>query len=146
MWTNLIITALGSGSLAGAISWVFSKRSRDNSFIPKLQETIKVLSDNYAETLKDAVITKRQNAELLMGQAEAELQMDKLKKMYEESKTEWASIKCQNHELIKQNNELLAGQSTLQKEIDSLRKENYKLSVKVNELNKLLKNPDICKK
>lgn len=67
----------------GAISWFASrfveKRKRNNDFISELQKTIDVLVTKYTETLKELVELKAQNAQLLMGQTQMDLQMKQLK-------------------------------------------------------------------
>lgn len=138
MWVELIITALSSGSLGGAITWLFSKGQRDNSFIPKLQSSIENLTDNYTRTLNRMVVMEGQNAELLIGQGKLELELMFAKKEAENTMQQLQMIKEQNVDLLKI-------QAVMQGEINILRKENSNLIKKVNELNRLLKDPEICK-
>lgn len=138
MWIELIITALSSGSLGGAVAWLFSKGQRDNSFIPKLQSSIENLTDNYTRTLNRMVVMEGQNAELLIGQGKLELELMFAKKEAENTMQQLQMIKEQNVDLLKI-------QAVMQGEINILRKENSNLIKKVNELNRLLKDPEICK-
>lgn len=87
-----IITILGSSSITGAITWLVSRRKRNNDFLSELQNSIELLSKNYTETLNELVIVKRQNAELLteVSQLREEVSM----------------LKQENAQLINKINEL----------------------------------------
>lgn len=80
MWLELLITGISSGSLAGVVTWIFSTRKRNNDFISDLQNSIHILSSNYAETLNKLVEVQRQNAELLVNQEQLKLDVEKLSK------------------------------------------------------------------
>lgn len=99
MWLELLITALGSGSLTGIITWLFSKRKRNNDFIAELQGSIDILSRNYTETLNRLVEVQRQNVELLTNQDTLTREVVKLNKEIEKLKNE-------NKSLIQKINEL----------------------------------------
>ena len=66
-----------------AISWLAArfveKRKRNNDFISELQKTFDVLVAKYTETLQELVALKGQNAQLLAGQVQMEIQMKQLK-------------------------------------------------------------------
>lgn len=80
MWPELLITAISSGGISGVITWMFSKKKRDNDFLSDLQNSINILTQNYTDTLNKLVEVQRQNAELLAGQATMQQEIDKLKK------------------------------------------------------------------
>lgn len=80
MWPELVLTALGSSSITGVVTWIFSKKKRDNDFLSDLQNSINILTQNYTGTLNKLVEVQRQNAELLAGQASMQQEIDKLKK------------------------------------------------------------------
>lgn len=80
MWPELVLTALGSSSITGVVTWLFSKKKRDNDFLSELQNSINILTQNYTDTLNKLVEVQRQNAELLAGQAVMQGEIDKLKR------------------------------------------------------------------
>lgn len=138
MLTQILITAISSGTFAGVVTWVFTKKERNNDFIPKLQNSINTLSSNYTSTLNRMVAMENKNAELLIGQSKLERQLDIAKQETSKTKQQLSFIEGQNSSLLKR-------QTAMQVEIDLLRKENSNLVKKVNELNRMLKNPDVCK-
>ena len=113
MWIEIISILFGSGGvLYGALTWLFSKRKRNNDFLAELQQSINNLSTSYTSTLERLVDVQKQNSQLLINQ----------------------------NTLEAQNKELMENQRVLKQEIEQLRDENKGLIKKLNELNKLLKN------
>lgn len=101
MWTDILITAIGSGSVTGLLTWLFSKRKRNNDFIAELQGSIDILSKNYTETLNRLVEVQRQNVELLTNQDALTREVEKLNKEIEKLKKENTSLICKINELNK---------------------------------------------
>lgn len=122
MWFELLITAIGSGSLSGIITWLFSKRKRNNDFLAELQGSIDILSKNYTETLNKLVEVQRLYAELKGS-------FDELTRNHGETLKQLGDVQQQNSELLK-------GQADMQSEITKLKNENGKLIRKINDLSK----------
>ena len=80
------ITAIGG--------WLFGKRKRKNDFISQLQSSIDLLTTKYTETLKELILIKGQNANLLIGQDEMAIEIQTLRK-------ENAALKLEVEELTK---------------------------------------------
>jgi len=80
MLLELFITALSSGSVASLLTWLFSKKRRDNDFLSALQNSINILTENYTITLNKLVEVQRQNAELIAGQLTMQSEINTLKK------------------------------------------------------------------
>ena len=74
------MTILGSGSFASAVTWLVSRRKRNNDFLGELQNSINVLSENYTKTLDELVTVKKQNAELLVQVSKLQSEVAELKK------------------------------------------------------------------
>ncbi len=62
--SQLLLYALPAGFLGSVISWIVSRRDRNNSFIQKLQGSIDLLSEKYTKALNDYVTLQEENAAL----------------------------------------------------------------------------------
>lgn len=74
----------GLPPITGAVGWfgnrLVGKKKRDNDFIADLQGTINKLVDEYTEALNSLTDLRKQNAELLAGQAKMQLEVAALRK------------------------------------------------------------------
>ncbi|MDV7395175.1 hypothetical protein RZS08_27560 [Arthrospira platensis SPKY1] len=120
MW-DLIFAVVTSGGLSSAITWIVSKRKRNNDFITDLQNSINLLSDNYTKTLDSLIVVKKQNNDLIILVTQLENELNKLKE--------------ENSSLIKKMNEFI---SQLEPEMAKLKEENSTLIKKMNELKRML--------
>jgi peptidoglycan hydrolase CwlO-like protein len=93
MW-DVIITAISTGSIGSLLTWLVSRRKRNNDFLGELQNSINVLTENYTKTLNELVTVKQQNAELLIQMSDLQHQVAKLKE-------ENAKLICKINELNK---------------------------------------------
>jgi archaellum component FlaC len=76
---ELLITAISSGSMGSLLTWMASRRQRNNDFIADLQNSIGLLTENYTKTLDELIVVKRQNTELLLLVNDLQGQIQKLK-------------------------------------------------------------------
>ncbi|MBS4057759.1 MAG: hypothetical protein KGZ82_10625 [Bacteroidales bacterium] len=76
---DTIITILGSGSVASAVTWLVSRRKRNNDFLSELQNSINLLTENYTRTLNELIEVKAQNANLMSRVNELQIEVQQLK-------------------------------------------------------------------
>jgi predicted nuclease with TOPRIM domain len=115
---DYIIAILGSSGLASALTWLVSKRKRNNDFLNDLQGSINTLADSYTRTLAELVNVKHQNANLLQ-------------KLHE--------LQHEVQNLQEDNAKLLSKIQELQHEVKTLKTENAGLLKKIIELKTLIK-------
>jgi chromosome segregation ATPase len=134
MGFDLLITAITSGSLTGIVTWLFSRKKRNNDFLSELQNSIEILSKNYTTTLNRLVDIQSQNAQLLDAQSSMRIQIANLEK---ENCILLEKLQRTIKELDlvkKQNVELITGQAAMHDQIESLKRENNSLIEKINGL------------
>ena len=62
------------------VTWIVSRRVRNNNTLNDLQKTIDMLVDKNNELIKEITELRQENAELKAGQAELKMQIESLKK------------------------------------------------------------------
>lgn len=137
MW-ELIFAVVTSGGLSSALTWIVSKRKRNNDFITDLQNSINLLSDNYTKTLDELIVVKKQNNDLMIQVSKIEVikkQNNDLIILVSQLENELAKLKEENSSLIKKMNEFI---SQLEPEMAKLKEENSTLIKKMNELKRML--------
>lgn len=76
--TQILTWALPSGFLSSLLTWIVSRRRRDNDFLAALQRSIDLLSEKYTGTLDENVRLQADNARLLANQKIMEEKIDSL--------------------------------------------------------------------
>ncbi|MDE5731032.1 MAG: hypothetical protein K2H81_05905 [Alistipes sp.] len=76
--TQLLTWALPSGFLSSLITWIVSRRRRNNDFLAALQRSIDLLSEKYTGTLNENIRLQADNARLLANQKIMEEKIDSL--------------------------------------------------------------------
>lgn len=66
--------------IASAVTWIVSRRKRNNDFLSQLQSSIDLLTTKYTDTLKELIEVKEQNAKLLQSQGELTIQVENFRK------------------------------------------------------------------
>ena len=64
--------------ITGVVSWLAARRSRNNSMLQALQDSIKSLAKKNAELIEEIVELRSENAELKIESAEVKHAMSKL--------------------------------------------------------------------
>lgn len=68
--TDLLTYALPSGFLAGAVTWLVSRRKRRNDMLADMQRSIDLLCEKYNDVLQENVTLRREKADWLVAQQE----------------------------------------------------------------------------
>ena len=76
--TDLLTYALPSGFLAGAVTWLVSRRKRRNDMLADMQRSIDLLCEKYNDVLQENVTLRREKADWLVAQQELLRKIDKL--------------------------------------------------------------------
>ena len=76
--TDLLTYALPSGFLAGAVTWLISRRKRRNDMLADMQRSIDLLCEKYNDVLQENVTLRREKADWLVAQQELLRKIDKL--------------------------------------------------------------------
>ena len=74
------IATLALSPITGVVTWIVSRRVRNNNTLNDLQKTIDTLVDKNNELIKEITELRQENAELKAGQAELKMQIESLKK------------------------------------------------------------------
>ncbi len=76
---EIILAIIGSGGLFSGLTYLLSRRNRNNDFLGQLQKSINELSLNYTNTLNELVTVKKQNANMLVEIAKLQREVSDLK-------------------------------------------------------------------
>lgn len=77
---QILAWALPSGFLSSVVTWLVTRRQRNNDFLASLQKSIDLLTEKYTETLNENVRLQADNAHLLANQKVMEEKIDALNK------------------------------------------------------------------
>lgn len=77
---QILTWALPSGFLSSVVTWLVTRRQRNNDFLASLQKSIDLLTEKYTETLNENVRLQADNAHLLANQKVMEEKIDALNK------------------------------------------------------------------
>jgi len=77
---QILMWALPSGFLSSVVTWLVTRRQRNNDFLASLQQSIDLLTEKYTETLNENVRLQADNAHLLANQKVMEEKIDALNK------------------------------------------------------------------
>lgn len=77
---QILVWALPSGFLSSVVTWLVTRRQRNNDFLASLQKSIDLLTEKYTETLNENVRLQADNAHLLANQKVMEEKIDALNK------------------------------------------------------------------
>ena len=77
---QILMWALPSGFLSSVVTWLVTRRQRNNDFLASLQKSIDLLTEKYTETLNENVRLQADNAHLLANQKVMEEKIDALNK------------------------------------------------------------------
>ena len=77
---QILMWALPSGFLSSVVTWLVTRRQRNNDFLVSLQKSIDLLSEKYTATLNENVRLQADNAHLLANQKVMEEKIDALNK------------------------------------------------------------------
>jgi len=77
---QILMWALPGGFLSSVVTWLVTRRQRNNSFLASLQESIDLLTEKYTKTLDENVRLQADNAHLLANQKVMEEKIDALNK------------------------------------------------------------------
>lgn len=72
--------ALPSGFMSSVVTWLVTRRQRNNDFLVSLQKSIDLLTEKYTATLNENVRLQADNAHLLANQKVMEEKIDALNK------------------------------------------------------------------
>jgi polyhydroxyalkanoate synthesis regulator phasin len=75
---QIVMWALPSGFVSSVVTWMVTRRQRNNDFIARLQDSINLLTEKYTETLNENVQLKSDNARMLAAQTVMEEKIDSL--------------------------------------------------------------------
>lgn len=73
---QILTWALPSGFLSSVVTWLVTRRQRNNDFLASLQKSIDLLTEKYTETLNENVRLQADNAHLLANQKVMEEKID----------------------------------------------------------------------
>lgn len=117
---ELLLAIVSTGGISSVITWVVTRRNRDNSFLSDLQNSINILSDNYTRTLNELTDMKLSNANL-------DSEIGILANKYTKTLAELVEVKRINVELIGEVQHLRI-------QLDTLGDENKKLLRRICDL------------
>lgn len=76
--TDLLLFGLPGGFFGSAVTWVISRRKRNNDFLTEMQRSIDLLSEKYNAVLQENITLRREKADWLVMQRELLLKVDHL--------------------------------------------------------------------
>lgn len=90
---DFLTFALPGGFLGAALSWMVSRRKRNNDFLAEMQHSIDLLSEKYNAVLQENVALRREKADWQVSQQELLIKVDRLTRKVEELRR---NLKLQN--------------------------------------------------
>ncbi len=104
---EILTFALPTGFLSSIVTWIVSRRKRNNDFLSEMQKSIDLLSEQYNKVLRENVSLQAEKAEWQVTKQELMLQMSELKREVESLRRE-VKLKSEKDEKILKGRDLVA--------------------------------------